>query len=1337
MKGKLKLIQAYITSLEYNYTGEEFFVKKKDRGFRHVTSTAKLIIREALPIQCVEAVFVGAYLTADMAQVMRANVGADAEWHSAATNLDSFVACASSLFERFSITGKIPDHPLLSTANDGPSAPTTGHVNGDAAAGEGRVDPRESPGARSPGVRSPGFPPYWLGPGGGDGGGRGGRRRMSTPVGQGTTRGHRSGGGSGEGGRRTCRGEKSSAHRPVRGGGVSGGDGGGGGGNGSATLIVSPPRARSRSTVAGGVLAAGGALARKPRRRLSKGNEGGGCRLELASFNSSAATGVNKRIEGGCEREGALLPPREAMAPRCGEAQRDQFFPFLRRKRQSPQQQQPEAAAAAAADASADPLPPFFSSGQPQCLLNHRVLLLAGAACLGALAAACTLLLSGTPLRAITANVAVGGGIFGSSSASRDRGIPVAADAAASGAGGAGGLSHNDFLVVGEDGFVPVPRLREDEGEPPKAAAVPEDAPSNKRWGSRRLAGESAPLSAAPLDFGGDTVEGGNGIDSGDRKSGSGGGGHGRRDGSRFLERSRDAGEDGDGDDDDDDMCEYDFEASEDDGGGICSPLEVVGLDNCPEMKSRRVVEKLLAAKADILRQVVEVLTDPASSGQGGRPDEPLLLVMKLAADETDAVFGAFDSTYLRYAADAGSWSPLPGGFNRWVEMYHRKVLRGTRPVVITVHGDDVCALEKELSLEARLKAAGINVEDIGDVAGEEPSGAGGTAVQTRRQTRNGQDDSKSRAGKHNLAPHLGQGKERFDVPVVLMTLGWDPFGDPTHNERNLGRDRECTYRVLEMDRVVRWFTSHTRYDSHTDEKFRYLPIGFGGFETRNGLPHTAYIDAAKRQLDILETCPVGRAGSYDLLFQCNTLERDPRTRIWNEMTEGKGVGSPIPVNRAPLEAAEMVTATARGIFAVSPPGTGPDCFRHYEMMLEGNIALVPDVYSIRQFMEGLPAFFFGGREEPWGSLTCGRLLEMAQTVQAKIKEGKLNGGRGGLQLEKLTHGFWRRYIRREVLRAGGVTDKDAAYVERSALPMNPHGWTTFRQVGCFVRDGHGEEQQYHHGFHHHLHRHGRSLTPLDEDELPFHELMAAAEPSGRHLHNRRLSMAGAEPVRLLGHDRTPEGCAVHCATKMGGGIGFFGIGYGDECWCDKVPGAIVPMERCQIDCDGEKGGGRCGGNHASTVYVYGPESRGAPFEYMGCFPSTVHVMFHAVVRLGRANTPFMCEALCTSLRYPFFALEKSDYCRCGVMPANSPRSDKTPAYIKGAGYEPVPGPPNATLAAKPMPEGVRVGDPRFECHRGRCGGNRNMWGCGAARAYDLYRNIDPCVLFRDCHDHR
>lgn len=84
-------------------------------------------------------------------------------------------------------------------------------------------------------------------------------------------------------------------------------------------------------------------------------------------------------------------------------------------------------------------------------------------------------------------------------------------------------------------------------------------------------------------------------------------------------------------------------------------------------------------------------------------------------------------------------------------------------------------------------------------------------------------------------APHASQATgrrmpgygEEFEVPVVLMTLGWDPSGDPTHAEKTLGRDRECAMRVLEMPRVVRWFTSHTRYDSHTDEKVR--GVGWSG----------------------------------------------------------------------------------------------------------------------------------------------------------------------------------------------------------------------------------------------------------------------------------------------------------------------------------------------------------------------------------------------------------------------------------------------------------------------------------------------------------------------------
>lgn len=79
------LIMSIRERYRYNYTGEEYFVKKKDRGFRHVTSTARLITQEALPIRCVDAVFLGAYLTAEMADVREGG----REVYYSLSNLDS------------------------------------------------------------------------------------------------------------------------------------------------------------------------------------------------------------------------------------------------------------------------------------------------------------------------------------------------------------------------------------------------------------------------------------------------------------------------------------------------------------------------------------------------------------------------------------------------------------------------------------------------------------------------------------------------------------------------------------------------------------------------------------------------------------------------------------------------------------------------------------------------------------------------------------------------------------------------------------------------------------------------------------------------------------------------------------------------------------------------------------------------------------------------------------------------------------------------------------------------------------------------------------------------
>lgn len=70
-KQKLYAIQKFIESFQYNYTGQPFVRMQKNRGMHHVTLCAKQIIRAALPIQCVEAVFIGCLLTAGLIQLDR------------------------------------------------------------------------------------------------------------------------------------------------------------------------------------------------------------------------------------------------------------------------------------------------------------------------------------------------------------------------------------------------------------------------------------------------------------------------------------------------------------------------------------------------------------------------------------------------------------------------------------------------------------------------------------------------------------------------------------------------------------------------------------------------------------------------------------------------------------------------------------------------------------------------------------------------------------------------------------------------------------------------------------------------------------------------------------------------------------------------------------------------------------------------------------------------------------------------------------------------------------------------------------------------------------------
>jgi tubulinyl-Tyr carboxypeptidase len=71
MKHKVEILQRFMTSFQYNYSGQPFVKMIKSRGMSHISSCAKEIIRIGLPIQCMEAVFLGCFLTAGFVGVDR------------------------------------------------------------------------------------------------------------------------------------------------------------------------------------------------------------------------------------------------------------------------------------------------------------------------------------------------------------------------------------------------------------------------------------------------------------------------------------------------------------------------------------------------------------------------------------------------------------------------------------------------------------------------------------------------------------------------------------------------------------------------------------------------------------------------------------------------------------------------------------------------------------------------------------------------------------------------------------------------------------------------------------------------------------------------------------------------------------------------------------------------------------------------------------------------------------------------------------------------------------------------------------------------------------------
>lgn len=193
------------------------------------------------------------------------------------------------------------------------------------------------------------------------------------------------------------------------------------------------------------------------------------------------------------------------------------------------------------------------------------------------------------------------------------------------------------------------------------------------------------------------------------------------------------------------------------------------------------------------------------------------------------------------------------------------------------------------------------------------------------------------------------------------------------------------------------------------------------------------------------------------------------------------------------------------------------------------------------------------GGAEPWGGLTCDRLVEMASEVKIAMQEGRA-GDRMGLAYEKLTHAYWRNHIRKTVLAAGGETRGCSGCVIRSLTAMS-----SFRvRYQCFhtvLRWSWVDSNAKHQIPYHTMMSTSLNIAVLppsvsgSSTDTPYVERRSTPLSSPRWDTHRRVgcydrTMGEGNVAYLEEGDVSPSSCAAFCSNSEESrpGTGFFGI---------------------------------------------------------------------------------------------------------------------------------------------------------------------------------------------------
>lgn len=250
----------------------------------------------------------------------------------------------------------------------------------------------------------------------------------------------------------------------------------------------------------------------------------------------------------------------------------------------------------------------------------------------------------------------------------------------------------------------------------------------------------------------------------------------------------------------------------------------------------------------------------------------------------------------------------------------------------------------------------------------------------------------------------LGYGNDGHGNPFASIAL--DPMAEWLFPQRNTHRARWCALELIELPQVVLMMIGHAEH-----MEWLRSPMGLWVNESHPKLGYTPSLGV--RLQNVLDTAP-GRcaflaANTTEALFVSNNhAANTPRHWLLKELAMTLHYR-----NSFPLSASAWTRAAANAVVGFSPQGTGPDGFRHWELLALGTVPIVPKHPSMAFLFRDMPVLLHGtagplgrGTDEPF--LTQHWLHAELRRLRADLETGRRS-------LRGLTEAYWHDRLTEEI----------------------------------------------------------------------------------------------------------------------------------------------------------------------------------------------------------------------------------------------------------------------------------------------------------------------------------